>query len=129
MSYLITPVIVPRLCVEQVKFVPYMSMSERQEVLRYHKLQCELGDIVHKRLEANIALVRSHGKRQVTAATMDSLKRKHAVSTVSFFWNYNTVESTLLFCAVLVNLAGTFRFVMVCRAMVGGALWSSCTFS
>jgi len=25
---------------------------------------------------------------------------------VSFFWNYNTVEAVLLFCAVIVNLAG-----------------------
>ncbi|MDR3566240.1 MAG: hypothetical protein P4N59_33055, partial [Negativicutes bacterium] len=57
---------------------------------------------------ATLASVRRGWKRRVGSSHMDS--QLHAVARgrpmVSFFWNYNTVESTLLFCAVLITLAG-----------------------
>ncbi len=39
---------------------------------------------------------------------MDKLAEHRRVSraAVSYFWNYNTVESVLLFCAVVINLSG-----------------------
>jgi hypothetical protein len=92
----------------QVRCVPYMSMSERGEVLRAHRTRCEDGDKVHQALAASIKATKLTGRRRGNAANMDALKVSAQVSAVSFFWNYNTVESVLLFSAVLVNLAGTY---------------------
>jgi hypothetical protein len=89
----------------QVRFSPYMSMSERATVLMEHKRKALLGDKVHQALAATIAVTRRQGKRSGVSTSMDKAKDRRTVA-VSFFWNYNTVESVLLFSAVLVNLAG-----------------------
>jgi hypothetical protein len=89
----------------QVRYSPYMSMSERLTVLMEHKRKALLGDKVHQALAATIAVTRRQGRRSGVSMSMDKAKDRRAVA-VSFFWNYNTVESVLLFSAVLVNLAG-----------------------
>jgi hypothetical protein len=84
-----------------------MSMSERTDVLDEHKYLVEKGNRKHQALEATLAAIRRAGKRSGGAsATMESQLARRTISAVTFFWNYNTVESVLLFCAVLVNLAG-----------------------
>ncbi len=90
----------------QVRNTPYMSMSEREEVLREHRRLALEGHKVHSLLAATIADVKRAGRRIGAVASMDQQKERLDNAAVSFFWNYNTVESVLLFCAVLVNLAG-----------------------
>jgi hypothetical protein len=84
-----------------------MSMSERADVLDEHKRLVDKNDRAHVALEATLAAIRRAGKRSgASMATMESQLARRTISAVTFFWNYNTVESVLLFCAVLVNLAG-----------------------
>ena len=90
----------------QVRCVPYMSMSERTEVLNSHRQRALAGDARQVMLASVIAAVKRAGRREGGVASMDRLRAKKESNTVSFFWNYNTVESVLLFCAVLINLAG-----------------------
>ena len=92
----------------QVKHTPYMSMSERDEVLRAHKAAAESGNQVHQRLAVKLAEVERLSKKKArrfswSGAGMSA--SRYEAGTV-FCFNYNTVESVLLFCAVLVNLAG-----------------------
>jgi hypothetical protein len=89
----------------QVRHVPYMSMSEREQVIADHRRAALEGDTLQQALAAAISQGRRRGKRVTTSVTMDKNSRRRQVA-VSFFWNYNTVESVLLFSAVLVNLAG-----------------------
>jgi hypothetical protein len=92
--------------VPQVRFSPYMSMSERVDVLNDHRRRALTGDAKHMILHSTLAQVRMAGRRAGNASSMDRQRDQRAVATVNFFWNYNTVESVLLFSAVLVNLAG-----------------------
>ena len=90
----------------QVRNTPYMSMSERVDVLNDHRRRALTGDPKHMLLMTTISQVKHAGRRQGVAASMDLQKQRAIMgSTVNFFWNYNTVESVLLFSAVLVNLA------------------------
>ena len=93
------------LALVQVRNTPYMSMSERSEVISYHRRRAMEGDNVQAMLAATLSAVKRAGRR-AGVGNMDRMQEKKANSAVSFFWNYNTVESVLLFCAVLVNLAG-----------------------
>jgi hypothetical protein len=91
-----------------------MSMSERVDVLNDHRRRALTGDPKHMLLMTTISQVKHAGRRQGAATTMDMQKQRRALgATVSFFWNYNTVESVLLFSAVLVNLAVRRRVVFV----------------
>ena len=84
-------------------------MSDRSEVLTDHRRRAMDGDRLQALLAANLDEVRRVGRRAGVATNMDTLQHKRiatASAAVSFFWNYNTVESVLLFSAVLVNLAG-----------------------
>ena len=103
----------------QVRFSPYMSMSERVDVLNDHRRRALMGDATHVLLQSTLSEVKRAGRRQGLVASMDKQKERAASSTVNFFWNYNTVESVLLFSAVLVNLAvrdpsGEAFFLCVC---------------
>ena len=90
----------------QVRFSPYMSMSEREEIIFQHKRQVELGNRTHAMLASIISDVKRQGKKVVTRMDMEGKQALIRQRAANFFWNYNTVESVLLFCAVLVNLAG-----------------------
>ena len=82
-----------------------MSMSEREDVLNDHRRRALTGDAKHALLQSSLAVVKKAGRRTGGVQTMDKQRERANNAAVSFFWNYNTVESVLLFCAVLVNLA------------------------
>jgi len=90
----------------QVRNTPYMSMSEREDVLNDHRRRALTGDAKHAMLQSTLAAVKKAGRRAGGVQSMDKQRERANSAAVSFFWNYNTVESVLLFCAVLVNLAG-----------------------
>jgi len=91
----------------QVRFSPYMSMSEHNDVLRGHVRKAEEDPMsVHAALAQTIAGVMARGRKRTAQRTSWANPRGAARATANFFFNYNTVESVLLFCAVLVNLAG-----------------------
>ena len=91
----------------QVKHTPYMSNSERGEVLKAHRDAADAGDPVHSRLRVKLAEVDKGNKKRGRRFSWggSGMPRRFETGTV-FCFNYNTVESVLLFCAVLVNLAG-----------------------
>lgn len=90
----------------QVRCTPYMSMSERSQVLQEHQRRVQAGVRQNMALEATLNSVRRGWKKAAGSAHMDKQLQLARQPVVSFFWNYNTVESVLLFSAVLVNLAG-----------------------
>jgi hypothetical protein len=95
-----------------------MSASQRQLVLAEHSIKAESGDHMHLRIRNNIEHVKNQVARKKSANTqkkkkmrftttgVDMGKKKEEDKVVQFFFDYNTVEQFLLFCAVLVCLAG-----------------------
>ena len=102
----------------QTRHNPYMSASQRQLVLAEHSIKAEAGDHMHLRIRNNIEHVKNQVKRRNEAKTQKKKKMKFTITgvdmgvkkeedkVVQFFFDYNTVEQFLLFCAVLVCLAG-----------------------
>ena len=89
----------------QVKYQPFMSMSQRHAVISNHEDQAKDPKSVHARIQTNIAGAladarRRRGRKDVWKAGLQ--KRQ----TAEFFFDYNTVESTLLFSAIIVTLSG-----------------------
>jgi len=94
----------------QVKHKPYMSVSDREEVLQDHAEKAKEGG-VHARLAANIGAVIKQGRKTTRSVGMGTSSNQQkalfaAQQARSFFFNYNTVEAVLLFCAALVCLCG-----------------------
>ena len=97
----------------QVRHNPYMSEAEKPlVVLRY---QAQLDRNAFQALRSGIAgAVRADSKDKKKKAlhlgdnkAIDEAKASaNRKAAVAYFWNYNTVESVLLCCAVLVTLAG-----------------------
>ena len=94
----------------QVKNKPYMSMSDRKKVIYEHqrKARENIGD--HPTLAVSIGKVEARQKKVTRTGFGQSSRQKRARQAAQqatlFFFNTNTVEATLLLCAVLVNLAG-----------------------
>ena len=115
----------------QVKHTPYMSMSEREEVLRDHFRQSQKVGSVHNYLAQSIAVVMKKGRRGAARMTMDGARQvaTRGQAAANFLFNYNTVEATLLASAVLVNLAGVMfesnRFADN-ECVAAGAGWGVC---
>jgi hypothetical protein len=94
----------------QVRYRPYLSPSEKGDVLRdhvYHSLQ---GGI-HVELARRVKEAEAHGKKAARNTKMSSVVKGPPTvvafnSVVQYFFNYNTVEMVLLFCCVLISLAG-----------------------
>ena len=62
---------------------------------------------MHVNLAARIREVLARGRKQATTNRFGARSRRLDLNTAkSFIFDYNTVESVLLACAVLVNLAG-----------------------
>jgi hypothetical protein len=94
----------------QVKHNPYMAPADHGEILKAHE-QAALDGGVHARLKALLAEISGRRPKQAKRATWEgaSLQAKTKLAarrTAAFFLSYNTLESTLLFCAVLVCLSG-----------------------
>lgn len=92
----------------QVKYNPYMSMSETDKILKEHKLLAEAGHPIHQRIRSTVDnIVAQHKKyNRGGMARWTSGKKTTKVRASDYIFDYNTVESTLLFSAVLVTLAG-----------------------
>ena len=96
----------------QVKHTPYMSPSEHSDVLADHETKAKVAGSIHNVLAGNLAAVSNRMKKKARAVNQwGTAQRRKADQAArerasAFFFNYNTVEATLLASAVLVNLAG-----------------------
>jgi len=103
----------------QTRHSPYMSTSQRELVLAEHAIKAESGDHMHRRIQNNIQHVKEQVKRKNAANSSKMKKMRFSAVGIKltsrdgrndkitqFFFDYNTVELFLLFCAVLVCLAG-----------------------
>jgi hypothetical protein len=95
----------------QVIYRPYMSMSERKQVLEDHEMRM-------RRMHQDTHAIDAHahlrgtdhhkkGKRNVRLGDtgVPSL-REQGVATANYFFNYNTVEAVLLTSAILIAVSG-----------------------
>ena len=98
----------------QVMNRPYMSMVERPEVIRLAAERGELPSInpavirareIKDRRNKSVGL---HGRSNNAAGLQKRNKKakQKARESIVYFFNYNTVEMTLLGCGVLINLCG-----------------------
>jgi hypothetical protein len=85
----------------QVKNQPYMSMSEREEVLKDHSeaLGVVTAEIDRRRGQSTVAK-----KKQFKLGEASAYEATQKVA--EYIWNYNTVEIILLGSSILVNLFG-----------------------
>lgn len=79
----------------QVRFQPFMSMSERAEVLREHERLALIKGSVDQRLAASLLEVKKKAKRAVTRRLVWDKKGINAAvlrqAVANYFWSYNTV--------------------------------------
>jgi len=86
----------------QVRHQPYMSLSERAEVVAKFEAAQSGMDSLQARIKAKE--IKKRGRQKLKfGAKMDRERRMEAAQ---YFWNYNTVESVLLFCGCMVVLGG-----------------------
>ena len=86
----------------QVKNQPYMSMAERDDVLKEHKEALEeFTKEIERRRGASAG---SKNKRKFQLGDASAFEVVDHVA--DYFWNYNTVEIILLGSSILVNLFG-----------------------
>jgi len=90
----------------QVKQRPYMSSSEKRAEELYHEQKVLEGVPRHMKLDQSLKAVTrriaSRGKKQ----NMDAIKKTaERAPAAQFVTNFNTIETTLLTCAILVAMA------------------------
>jgi hypothetical protein len=97
----------------QVLNRPYMSMVERPDVIRQAELRGELRSINRavlraREIEASRTKTKSFGGVKSFDEEQKRREKKKAdrKAKTAYFFNYNTVETTLLGCGVLINLCG-----------------------
>ena len=108
----------------QVQNRPYMSTAERNLVLKEHLRKAAEGDPYHRRMkpimEAAIAVRDKHRANAAIKKKQNALRRwggsgvgsnrarlgMKIEDNADYFWDYNTIEATLLACAVFVCLSG-----------------------
>jgi hypothetical protein len=91
----------------QVRNQPYMSNVEMQDVAEKNKE--ELGKIrsfEDKNTKAVRGTSKKLGKKFKNIEDLEGHNKSKARGALEFLWNYNTVEATLLCCAVLILLFG-----------------------
>jgi len=89
---------------------PYMAVGMEEAIINRHRELALKGHPLHSRIRANLIpvfhLMRVNTKKKnrwnPSGAQMSALKK----SAGNIFFDYNTVESVLLFCAILVAIAG-----------------------
>jgi hypothetical protein len=93
----------------QVRNQPYMSNVEMQEVAEKNRVALKA---IQKYEAANKKIVRSAEKKLKNKFNLakdqdlEEHNKQKAKGALEFLWNYNTVEATLLCCAVLIMLFG-----------------------
>jgi hypothetical protein len=104
----------------QTRHSPYMSSSQRRLVLAEHSIKAESGDYTHMRIQSNLKYVTDEVQRIARDKAERKTKLRFSITRVwtksnmtdkkekaeEYFFDYNTVELFLLFCAILVCLAG-----------------------
>jgi hypothetical protein len=90
----------------QVKQRPYMSSSEKRAEELYHEQKVLEGNPRHMKLDQSLKSVTrriaTRGKKQ----NMDAIKKGvERAPAAQFVTNFNTIETTLLTCAILVAMA------------------------
>jgi hypothetical protein len=94
----------------QVRVMPYMSMSDRVQVLKHNENEASAGNMHAITVQQTLNQVAEIMKKRARSSRMSVANTKRGTSAVanikSFVFNYNTVEAVLLFCAVLVCLSG-----------------------
>lgn len=86
----------------QVRHQPYMSMSERAGVIAKFEAESAGHDVSTYKSKARAQ--RRRGREKIRFG--EKITRQRAENTAEYFWNYNTVEAVLLFCAFLIVLMG-----------------------
>jgi hypothetical protein len=84
----------------QVRFRPFMSQDSYEEVVQKNKKLTRRESLRGRKANFTQQVKLGGAGDAVSAKTFSSQQSKN------FFFNYNTVEAVLLFCAVLVNLSG-----------------------
>ena len=103
----------------QVRFQPYMSMSERRAVLDHHYAEVKKGNAVHIALAASLSSISARGKkktrRQISWGDGLGKRNKAAGAAVEYFFNYNTVRVCVCvcMCVCVVWLCGCGCVLMV----------------
>jgi len=105
----------------QVQHRPYMSTAERDLVLEEHRRKASEGDPDHLRIQPVMAMAIERQRLVENALKIKKKKMKlketfSGKSLVGFdesknkkmkyFWDYNTIEATLLACGIVVCLSG-----------------------
>ena len=93
----------------QVKNNPYMSAANHEEVLRDH-VQASYTSAIHARLRATIASIEYRGRKKAHRNVLRGDGKIDASAVLglltSFLFDYNTVESTMIFAAAIICLMG-----------------------
>ena len=93
----------------QVRCVPYMGPGDYDDVLAAHAA-ASLVSARHARIRATLSNISTAGRKRMRRNLLDhegKVDRKAVLSVLgSYAFNYNTVESTLLFSAIMVCLMG-----------------------
>jgi hypothetical protein len=106
--------------VMQVKHQPFMSSVERKTVILEHQAKVAEGDSLHVNLATRISQARladdkklekrrrkQLGSKKSFTSMMESVNKKEKRGQkLNYFWNYNTVERTLLSCLIIVCVCG-----------------------
>jgi hypothetical protein len=92
--------------VAQVKHRPYMSSSERDQVLEAHAIKAQDGHAWHKKMSHRISVALRKQQQKAKYATKNKKKGFSMQKATQYIFDYNTVEMILLACSVLVCLAG-----------------------
>lgn len=111
---------IPPCLLEQVRCVPYMGPGDFEDVLTSHAASA-LTDARHARIRATLANIATAGRKRMRRNLLDAtgkVDRKAVLSVLgSYLFNYNTVESTLLFSAVRVLAVFSKLFFQRCNSV------------
>ena len=92
----------------QVRHTPYMNLHDKKAIMKAFRDKVEGANArpLYAKIEATIRTLMEDERRKHRKARSWLQNRPTRQEVQQFFWDYNTVEAVLLFCAVLVNLAG-----------------------
>jgi hypothetical protein len=109
----------------QVMVRPYLSAAEFDDVIKAH-LESSYTSAIHARLRTQIAKIESRGKKKVrkNLLSFDGTVDRSAILGVltGWFFNYNTIEQIMIFCAVIVCLMGIMYQANTSSVFYPGAL-------
>jgi len=109
----------------QVMVRPYLSAAEFDDVIKAH-IESSYTSAIHARLRAQIVKIESRGKKKVrkNLLSFDGTVDRSAILGVltGWFFNYNTIEQIMIFCAVIVCLMGIMYQANTSSVFYPGAL-------